>query len=44
MKKFLVILALAGMALSCGACERHAWQETKALHEQHGGDHGAAEH
>ena len=42
MKEFTVMLALAGMVVVCGACERHAWKETKALHEEHGhgGGHG----
>jgi hypothetical protein len=32
----VVVAFLAGVA-----CERHSWEETKVLHEQHGG-HGAA--
>ena len=31
--------AVAGLFLSSISCERHSWDETKALHEQHG--HGA---
>lgn len=49
MKHCLVLSSVAGLVLCSGACERHQWQETKALHEQHGshgaaagGEHGAA--
>jgi hypothetical protein len=43
MKKTLVLQALVGMALVCGACERHDWSETKVLHQEHGTGHGAAD-
>ncbi len=42
MKRMIGMQVLAGVALVCGGCERHTWQETKVLHEQHGGGHGAA--
>jgi len=35
----LLAAAAAGLFLSSVSCERHSWEETKALHEQHG--HGA---
>lgn len=31
--------AVAGLFLGSVSCERHSWDETKALHEKHG--HGA---
>ena len=33
----LFAAAAAGLFLSSVSCERHSWEETKALHEQHGG-------
>ena len=39
----LFAAAAAGLFLSSVSCERHSWEETKALHEQHGhGGHGHA--
>lgn len=32
--------AAAGLLLCSVSCERHEWEETKALHEKHG--HGAS--
>jgi hypothetical protein len=39
----LFAAAAAGLFLSSVSCERHSWEETKALHEQHGahGEHAA---
>ncbi|HEY8990529.1 MAG TPA: hypothetical protein VIM46_01005 [Luteolibacter sp.] len=50
MKVFPTLLALAAVAFV--SCERHEWEETKKLHEQHHGaghgehaeGHGDAEH
>ena len=39
----LFAAAAAGLFLSSVSCERHSWEETKKLHETHGG-HGHAEH
>lgn len=36
----LFAAAAAGLFLSSVSCERHEWEETKALHEKHG--HGAS--
>jgi len=36
----LFAAAAAGLFLSSVSCERHDWEETKALHEKHG--HGAS--
>lgn len=41
MKKIVIVSSVVGLALGSGACERHAWEDTKALHEQHG--HGAGD-
>lgn len=36
-----IFLVTAGLFLAMVSCERHEWEETKALHEPHGGhDHG----
>jgi len=41
----LFAAAAAGLFLSSVSCERHSWEETKALHEQHGhAAHGEGEH
>ncbi len=44
----LFAAAAAGLFLSSVSCERHEWEETKALHEPHGahasGKHGADQH
>lgn len=39
-------LAAAGLFLAAVSCERHEWEETKVLHESHGGHEGGdhAEH
>lgn len=43
MKVFPMLLALAAVAFV--SCERHDWEETKKLHEQHhGAGHGHGEH
>lgn len=39
----LFAAAAAGLFLSSVSCERHEWEETKALHEPHG-SHGAGPH
>jgi len=39
----LFAAAAAGLFLSSVSCERHSWEETKALHEKHGGHGGAHE-
>jgi hypothetical protein len=36
----LFAAAATGLFLSSVSCERHEWEETKALHEKHG--HGAS--
>jgi hypothetical protein len=36
----LFAAAATGLFLSSVSCERHDWEETKALHEKHG--HGAS--
>ena len=35
--------AVAGLFLGSVSCERHSCDETKALHEKHGGGHGGHE-
>jgi hypothetical protein len=45
----LFAAAAAGLFLSSVSCERHDWEETKALHEPHGshaahGAHGDEKH
>ena len=35
-------LLAAATLLAATSCERHSWEETKVLHEQHG-DHGHGE-
>lgn len=42
----LFAAAAAGLFLSSVSCERHDWEETKALHEKHGhgASHGDSEH
>jgi hypothetical protein len=39
----LFAAAAAGLFLSSVSCERHSWEDTKALHEQHGA-HAHADH
>jgi hypothetical protein len=40
--------AVAGLFLGSVSCERHSWDETKALHEKHGHggheEHAGADH
>jgi len=36
-------LAAAGLFLAAVSCERHEWEDTKILHESHGG-HGDHDH
>ena len=37
-----VITVAGAVAVGAGSCERHAWEETKRLHEAHGSHgHGA---
>jgi hypothetical protein len=36
MKSLAVIPAILGVLSFCASCERHSWQETKALHDSHG--------
>jgi len=43
MKLMLFAAAAAGLMLGGVSCERHSWDETKKLHEKHGGDDGHAE-
>lgn len=40
----LFAAAAAGLFLSSVSCERHSWEETKALHEKHGHAEHGAEH
>jgi hypothetical protein len=40
----LFAAAAAGLFLSSVSCERHSWEETKALHEKHGHATHGAEH
>ena len=42
----LFAAAAAGLFLSSVSCERHSWEETKALNEEHahGGHHGGEKH
>ena len=44
----LFAAAVAGLFLCSVSCERHDWEETKALHEPHGAHaaekHGEAKH
>jgi hypothetical protein len=48
MKSTTLFAAAAGLFLSSVSCERHEWEETKALHEPHGahagGKHGDDKH
>lgn len=49
MKSTTLFAAAAGLFLCSVSCERHEWEETKALHEPHGshaahGAHGGEKH
>ena len=37
MKLMFFTVVVAGMLLAGVSCERHAWDDTKKLHEKHGG-------
>lgn len=37
MKSMFFAAVTAGLMLAGVSCERHAWDETKKLHEKHGG-------
>ena len=37
MKMMLLAWMAAGMMLAGVSCERHSWDETRKLHEKHGG-------
>ncbi len=41
-----IFLCTAGLFLAMVSCERHEWEDTKALHEPHGdhGSHGGDHH
>ncbi len=43
MKRWLVG-CMAAAVWAVGSCERHAWEETRQLHQPHGGHAGGAGH
>ncbi|MFV1995412.1 MAG: hypothetical protein ACC661_08235, partial [Verrucomicrobiales bacterium] len=42
--KILLSLTITALAIGSSACERHSWESTKALHQEHGGSHDEGGH